>query len=283
MVSLRYFLAPWLWLKFASVEPSLFFTIMAHSMSDFGNVNMLLQKACRINGTSEPDLATPCDDKEKGIIFVANVNSYIQSTKTFLLFIIVALHASWSDRAGRKRKFFIMLAIVGLILNNACLLLHSYHWTLDPTYAALSSAILQCIFGHPSISMRAFGNMYLADVVEPRIRTMRFGIFSSVIMFATLVGNGIAGLLLSRVGFCKYYAACCFVSMIAATCGYLCIKEDSVTPQKTTIWSVFNLCHLVESFKIVFGKGSTKQKIIVTLLLSIFVLLLFADEGKIFE
>lgn len=270
-----------MWLKFMSVEPAMFLSMIACTMLDFGNTNIYLQKACRINATIEPDLSTPCDDKERGVIFVANVNTYVRSATMFLIYLTVALYASWSDRAGRKRKFFLMITIIGLVLESALQFINSYYWTLPPMFAAGTAAVVHVIFGHPHASMSAFGFMYLCDVVELQNRTMRLGIFTSVKVLGMLVGKGASGFLLRAIGFCRYYAVCFCVSMVATIFGYFFIKDISIpVEKKVSPWSVFNVCHLVKSFKVIFGNRSTKHRIATIVLILNFTLLLFIHEGN---
>lgn len=273
--------APWIWLKSVSVEPAMFLSMVACTMLDFGNTNIYLQKACRTNTTTEPDLSTPCDDKEKGLIFVANVNTYVRSVTMFLIYLTLVLYASWSDRAGRKRKFFLMITIVGLVLESGLQFINSYYWTLSPKYAAGTAAVMHVLFGHPHASMSVFGLMYLCDVVKLQNRTMRLGIFTSVKVLGMLVGKGASGFLLRAIGFCRYYAVCFCVSVVATILGYFFIKDISIPlEKKVSPYSAFNMCHLVESFKIIFGKRNIKHRISTIILILNFTLLLFIYEGN---
>lgn len=269
----------WKWLNYISVEPSFFFYCIASTMLDFVNTNLYLQKACRINATSEPDLDTPCDEHEKGLTFVADINAYLMSVKMIVVLIGIILYSSWSDQAGKKRKFFIMLPVVGLVLQSGCQCFFSYFWHVAPIYAAITSAIFEMIFGNfPTIHL--FCCMYLADVVDTRNRTMRMGFLTSTKMLGFLLSKGISGYLLHSLGFLKCYSICfvlgCFILILA----YVLI-EDIALPLKRDVswWSIFNLCRVCESCKIILGKKSMKHKITVLLLCFIFSLLLFIHIG----
>ncbi|KAK7582543.1 hypothetical protein V9T40_013988 [Parthenolecanium corni] len=273
--------SPLRWLRFMSVEPAMFLSMVACTMLDFGNVNIYLQKACRTNTTTKPDFSISYDDnKEKGIIFVANVNTYIRSATMFLVLLSVALYASWSDKAGGKHKFFLMITLVGQVLESILLFLHSYYWSLPPMFAAITAAVVHVLFGHPHSSMSAFGFMYLCEVVDLQSRTMRLGIFTSVKVLGMLVGKGTSGFLLHYIGFCRYYAVCLGISLAAVIYGYFFINDISIPQEnKVSLRSVFNVRHLIESFEIIFGKRM-QHGIYTIILILTFTLLLFIHEGN---
>lgn len=268
---------PWYWLKFISLEPAYFFYTVALILFEFGNTNLYLQKACRTNATIEPNLSTPCDDKEKRIMFVANVNAYVRSVKMIFIMISVVMYSSWSDKAGRKRNFFLMSTMTGLLFESAFGCIYSYNWTASATYAALTSAVLQILFGN-AFTIKAFGYMYLADVVDQTNGTMRFGILTAVKTLATLVAKSLSGYLLNTCGFYIYYAICMGISLLAVVFGYSFIEDISVPMEKKASFSsMFNIkSNLTESSKVVFGKGTMKQKITVVLLMGICCVLLFS-------
>lgn len=272
----------WAWLKLVSLEPSYFIYILAATMMDFTNTNLYLQKACRMDALTEPNLDTPCDDTEKGITFVANVNSYILSVKMLVVLIGIIVYSSWSDQAGRKRKFFIMLPMVGLVLQSLLQALYAHLWPLSPMYAALTSAILEMIFGNfPTLQI--FGSIYLADVVEPTNRTMRMGFLMALKVFGFLLAKGVSGYLLHFLGFFKTYVICCVLGCIAVALAYRLIDDISLPLKKKVSWcSVFDVSRLIQSFKIVLGQRNTKEKITVLLLFLMFALLLFIHAGMKF-
>ncbi|KAK7582549.1 hypothetical protein V9T40_013994 [Parthenolecanium corni] len=280
MISPKFSWEWWKWLKHISLEPSYFLYIIASTMLDFVNTNLYLQKACRINAISEPNLDTPCDDTEKGVTFVANVNTYILTVKMFVIVIGIIIYSSWSDQAGKKRKFFIMLPMVGLVLESAFQAVYSYFWYLDPLYAAITSAILQMIFGNfPTLQI--FGSMYVADVVDMRNRTMRMGFLMTIKVIGFLLSKSISGYLLHFLGFFICYLTCFALGCITLILAYVLIKDISVPLKKKMSWcSVFNVCRLIESFKIVLGNRSTKHKVTVLLIFFMFSLLMFVHVGQ---
>lgn len=269
-----------LFLKFITVEPTYFFFTIANAMSEFGNINLYLQKACRINQTTEPDLETPCDDTERGVTVVATVSAYVQPVKFFLVIACSAFYSTWSDIAGRKRRLFLLMVPLGKLLESAIQCFHVYWWSLPPIYAALTSTVIQILFGN-GVTIMIFGYMYLSDTVDSKNRTMRLGILSSMRLLGLVVGQGVSGFLLHSAGFLRYNAVCFAISLIALIFGFLCIKDISVPMEKKVMfWSVQNLNHFFKSFKIILGRGNVKERIVKFLLLICFCLLIFIHEGK---
>ncbi|KAK7576366.1 hypothetical protein V9T40_012652 [Parthenolecanium corni] len=274
------FSLPWHWLKFVTVEPAFFFYMCAFTLVEFGNTNLYLQKACRIDHTTEPDLETPCDDNEKGVILVANINTYVHSVKMFLVLACTALYSSWSDLAGRKRKFFLVMTTASILLESVMVCCHVYWWSVPPIYAAITSAALQVLLGQ-YVTISIFGYIYLSDIVDSENRTMRLGIFSSMKILGILVGKGVSGFLLHAAGFYRYYAVCSVISLVSLILAYVCIEDTSVPMEKKMLpYSRHNVSHLFRSFKIILGKGSAKEKTIKYLLLVTYSLLIFVHEGE---
>lgn len=268
------------WLKCISIEPAAFFFTVGRFLLEFGNINLYLQKGCRINATVEPSLSTPCDDTEKGVLIVGDIHSYIISIKMILVVILLIAYCSWSDKAGGKRKFFLMSAMIGQLIESGFGCMHSYYWTWDVKFAALSSAAWQVIFGNFA-TFHVFSLMYLADIVNVTNRTMRFGILITITTCATLLAKSVSGFLLNARGFSQYYAVCAAISLLAVCLGQFFIEDVSVaTTKKVSYGSIFNFKgHATESVKIVFGKRNRRQNIIVLLLLVVHSGLLFAHEG----
>jgi len=188
------------WLKFISVEPSYLLSTVTDTLLEFGNTNLYLQKGCRTGATVEPDLSTPCHDSENGVITVTQINTYILSFELIMVTLSAIFYSLWSDAAGRKRKLFIMMVMVGQMLESALECLHSYWWSLPPVAAAVTSTAVHILCGN-RIAMSIFGNMYLADVVDERNRTMRLGIFSTMKILGYVVGDLICGNMLHAFGF----------------------------------------------------------------------------------
>lgn len=245
---------------------------------DFGNTNLYLQKACRTDAAIQPDLSIPCDDTENGIITVAQINTYVLPFEMILVTISIIFYSFWSDKTGKKRKIFIMMVMIGQILESGLESLHSYWWPLTPMFAAVTSTLIHILCGS-RITISIFGNMYLADVVDERNRTMRLGIFSTMRIFGYLVGDLICGNMLHIFGFVWYYMTCCAVALMATISGLFFIKDHSEQTQVMSK-SQFSIRYIIDSCNLILRKRNEKQRIVVTLALIVHTILLFINQGK---
>lgn len=266
------------WQRSASVEPSYFFSVLASALLGFGNTNLYLQKACRNNTAIEPDLSTPCEDVERGVISVTTINTYVTPVESIIVIITVILYSSCSEKASAKLKLILMMAMVGQLLESGLMSLHSYWWSLSPLSAAVTNAILHVICGN-RITLATFASLYLANMVDEKNRTVRFIILSAITTFGFLVADSFSGHLLHAVGFSWYYLVCSYVSSMAIFCGHIFIEENS-EPLKRLTATGFSFRPIITSLRITLGKGSKRQRAIITLCLFTHTLLIFIHHGK---
>lgn len=266
------------WQQAASVEPSYFFSVLASALLGFGNTNLYLQKACRNNTSIEPDLSTPCDDVERGVINVTTINTYVTPVSSIIVIITVILYSSCTEKATTKLKLILMMTMVGQLLESGLMSLHSYWWSLSPLSAAVSNAILNVICGN-RITSATFASMYLANIVDEKNRTARFIILSAITTFGFLVADSVSGHLLHAIGFFWYYQLCGYVSSMALFCGYIFI-QDAPQPLSRSTDAGFSLRPIMTSLRITLGKGSKRQRAIITLSLFTHTLLIFIHHGK---
>lgn len=267
------------WLKSASVEPSYFFSILATALMGFGNTNLLLQKACRNDTSIEPDLSTACDDVEKGVICVTRINTYVAPVSSILVVISVILYSSCSDIVQTKLKFILMLTMFGHLLESILMCLHSYWWSLSPMSAAISNSVLHIICGN-RITLATFASLYLTNQVDERSRTTRFIILSAITTFGSLVADTFSGHLLHAAGFLRYYMVCFFFAAVALICGHFFIESQSKQTSPSTS-TVISFRPILTSLRVTLGKGSSRQRTIITLSLAVHTILIFIHQGKI--
>lgn len=269
-----------IWIKYISVEPSYFLYSFAWNTLEFINTNLYLQKTCRLNSTSEPDLSTDCDDEERGVTFVANVNANIHSIKMLTIVLLSIFFTSWSEKAGKKRKIFILMPMIGQLIEISLFCFYTIKWTTHPMIAVFSEACLQVLFGN-FLYIEVFSYLYICDVSAEENRTMRMGILSAISVVAKLMGKGASGYVLHSTGFLFSYIVCLVLTAAAVITGF-CLVKDRLVPveKKVSPCEAFNICRAYESLKIVFGKGKGKVKIAITLLLLNQTMLFFIREGK---
>ncbi|XP_065210830.1 proton-coupled folate transporter-like [Planococcus citri] len=268
--------------KDVTVEPSFFIYLVVYEWIKGLDTNLFLQKACRPNSTSQPDLKnTQCDDERSGILFVAEVNLKYQPVVLFIGLLIVIFASYWSDEAGRRRRPLIYISILVQLLHALSGCLNSYFWQWKPIIAVLLWAVFESLC--TGMSMMLVGcQLYICDISDIQSRTMRLGIIGTIRLAALVVGKGGAGFMLRNFGFLNSYSLCFICSMSGLICALIFIKDNSVSvDKKNTSYLVFNLKRMIfDSFKVVFNRSLGRKRVTVTLLIiaNITVILTFFGE-----
>ncbi|XP_065210773.1 probable peptidoglycan muropeptide transporter SLC46 [Planococcus citri] len=263
-----------------TVEPCLFFYFTTYLILSAVNTNLYLQKSCRFNQTSEPDLNTKCDDEKQGILFTSKMNSDYRFVVMTVCVIYTILLSSWSDEAGKRRLPLIYLPIIGIIMQSLSGYLNSYFWQWHPLLAAFSEMGCEMISGG-IVLMFTSTDLYVCDVSNAENRTMRLGILLAVRAICEQLGSGGAGFILRAIGFFYSYLLCLVFSMISLILTWIFVKDVSVPVEKKRHFlHCFNLSRVVDSFRVVFKKSLGRRRIIVTLMMVCFLFVYFAMEGE---
>ncbi|XP_065210767.1 probable peptidoglycan muropeptide transporter SLC46 [Planococcus citri] len=267
-------------IKDVTVEPCFFFYFTAYLILDVVNTNLYLQKSCRFNITSEPDLNTECDDEKQGVLFASKVNSEYRFAMLIICVIYTILSTCWSDEAGRRRRPLIYLPIIGLALQSLSGCLHSYFWQWDPLAAALSELGCEIISGGV-VLMITSTQIYMCDVSNMENRTMRLGILLAVRTLCEQLGGGGVGFILRGVGFFYSYLLCFVFSAISLVLALIFVRDVSVPVEKKhNFFQFFNLNRVVDSFRVVFKKSLGRRRIIVALLLAVYIIVFATTQGE---
>ncbi|XP_065210818.1 probable peptidoglycan muropeptide transporter SLC46 [Planococcus citri] len=267
--------------KCITVEPAFCLYTLVFVIVDTTYTNLLLQKACRLNCTSEPDLSTPCDDEKRGIILASEFNSFYRLGMFFLCTIYSMLALSWSDSAGRRRRSLFLLPIVGLIFQSLLGCLHSYFWTWLPLTGGLMNIAFEVMTGG-IVVMTATSNTYICDVTNLKNRTMRLGFLSAARTFGDLVGFGSSGFILRSLGFFNTFLLCALLSSVCLVLALMFVNDISVpVDKKPHFCQMFNLIRiLVENTKVVYKKSLGQRRVVVSTLFVIYMLLFFTSQGE---
>ncbi|XP_065210832.1 lysosomal proton-coupled steroid conjugate and bile acid symporter SLC46A3-like [Planococcus citri] len=269
-------------LKHVSVEPSLLIFTLISDWIDGCNTNLYLQKTCRFNLTSEPDLNTECEDNPAGLLFVSEVNSKYRFTASFITQLFIVFATSWSDKAGRRRRPLIYMPIMGQILLSLSGCLNSYFWKWTPLTAVISNSIIESLNG--GIGLMVVGSqIYVCDITEPKDRTMRLGFVGAILIVCLVLGKGGAGIILRNLGFFQSYLLCFVLSVISLIFGLIFIKDTSVpVPDKEPFYHVFNVKRsMSDNFKTVFNKKLGRRRVIVALLMVAYLAVNFTTFGEL--
>ncbi|XP_065210765.1 lysosomal proton-coupled steroid conjugate and bile acid symporter SLC46A3-like [Planococcus citri] len=268
------------WWKHISIEPAYALYWIADYQSTFYQQNLILQKACRINATHEPDLYTPCDDEKKGLAFVAFVNSWFHLISAIIVTLLCAVYIKWSDRAGRQRKFILILPTIGLNLMILSSFLHAFFWTLDPIYSVITYELMQFFTGGPILYYFA-AMLYISDVSSAENRTARLGVLATMQYICLPVGNVCSGFILKQLGFTKSFLISFIISMGALVLGIRYIKDVSEpVEKKTPFWKSLNPINITSAIEVVFKKRRNNLRLILNIMLVAKILVLFSRAGE---
>lgn len=270
------------WLKFVSIEPALFLVSFIVTVYSVIQTNLYLQKACRFNATAEPNLrVSNCDNVERGVEFTSFVSSHFYPIKMLAVIVLVAICTSWSDNLGKKRKPFLVLPCVGLLAQSLLGCAHSYWWSWPPIYAAAADVVCNVLLGH-AILFGIFAQIHVSDESTAENRTTRFGLLYGLRLLGEILGKGASGYLLNWIGFLNSYALCSVLSALTLIMTVVMIRDNSVPIEtvRSKSCSIFDVGRRIrQSWKIVFGLPSKRQKYSIMLLLLLQCLLYFAHEG----
>ena len=268
--------------KHTTVEPSLFIFYTVDEWLNFLNTNLYLQKSCRLNQTTEPDLSTPCDDEKRGILFVSQIGSNYLSVVTLVCMVITIFATSWSDEAGRKRRPFIFIPILGQMLCAFSGCVHSNFWQWTPTTAVQWWALITSASGGLCLMVYAT-QVYVCDISDTASRTLRLGVLGAIRLITAMVGSGSSGYVLRSFGLFYSYVFCAAVSVCGLILGLSLIKDRSIKGEKKIHFGhIFNLnLMVIKNFKVVFKKDLGRKRIVILLLLVANEAVVFTVFGKI--
>lgn len=262
-----------------TIEPAYALYWFADYQSTFYHENIILQKACRINATHEPDLNTPCDDEKQGIAFVAFVNSWFHLIASIILTFLCAFFIKWSDHAGKQTKFILILPTIGLNLMIISCCLHSYFWTWHPIYSVLCYEICQLLTGGPILYYFA-ALLYISDISTQQNRTARLGVLATMQYMCLPVGNVFSGIVLKRFGFLRSCLLSFLFSSISLFLGVALIKDVSIKVQnKPPFWKSVNPFSIKSAIGIMFKERKHNKRFILNLLLITKLMVLFSRAG----
>ncbi|XP_065210834.1 lysosomal proton-coupled steroid conjugate and bile acid symporter SLC46A3-like [Planococcus citri] len=268
--------------KHVTVEPSFFIFLIVYNWMEGLDTNLFLQKACRFNSTSEPDLNTRCDDERRGILFVTEVGLKYHPIVNIIALLTAIFATYWSDEAGRRRRPLIYIPIMGQIFHGLSGCLHSYFWQWQPITAVITLEALKGLYADVFIMILAC-QLYVCDISGKESRTMRLGILGTFRILAIVLGRGGSGFILHNFGFFYTYFFCFVLSAGGLLCGLIFIKDTSVpVEKKMSFCNVFNLKRVIfDSFKVVFNRNLGRKRVTVSMLMIANVTVNFTYFGEL--
>lgn len=245
-------------------EPAYVLFNIAVFISDLADTNLCLQKTCRFNVTSEPDIRTPCDDEKGGIQFVASINSKYVFGLSFITVLITVLMSAWTDKAIQRRKLCILFPMVLKAVQLIGMCLHSYFWYWPVLLAVFTENILIT-----SVCMRVASIVYICCVSSSEDRTFRLTLLYVLQTVTHIISSGSSGFLLRNFGFLNTYILCTALTFCAIIYLQIFVKDvptESKTGFLKYVRDFFDAKSLVQAFKMVFRKREGNARTVISLL-----------------
>lgn len=271
-----------------SVEPAIFFAFLSIHLLDILNKNVYLLKTCRFNVTVEPDLHTMCDDENKGILFISTTAVNVDTAFGIVQFLFTIFATIYSDLAGKRRKPFIIIPVVSLILQGIWATLQAYFWYWPSLLGVYVEAVFR-YFSGGGLCLIVFSSIYICDITKNENRNVRLTILTGARILAHPIGEAFAGYLMSQVTFFHSFLICIMLSLTSLICICTFVNDHSgsneadkksVITKKVKLKDVFTIKCVTESFKIILcTKKPRKHKLAIVLLLALGVLVYFPTVG----
>lgn len=272
--------------KYVTVEPMFALYTVGYSVSALAMANLNLDKACRVSLQYNDTVCSALEERE--LTGYGDAEEAVQEVvtsmgvwKTFLQSIIPALlipfMGSWSDRR-RRRKPCMLLPLSGEIMTLSVFILCTYFfYQLPIEVTGFAEAFFPSITGGwMTMYMAVFS--YLGDVTSVEERTLRIGIANICPSVSVTIGTVVSGILLQLLGYYGVFLISGVILILAMTFG--CRIPESGRPSvkgeahssgpKNVVdffYDFFDTKHLSETIKVAFKDGEHNQRLRVSLLL----------------
>ncbi|KAL3289008.1 hypothetical protein HHI36_003451 [Cryptolaemus montrouzieri] len=271
-----------------TLEPVVFFYMVAFMMNAMANTNLGLEKACRVNigfNSSICDAMVTRDksgyNSEQEAAVQKLVTKFI-GYRTILTgsipVITMIFVGAWSDQF-RCRKPVILIPIFGDLISTIGQLFCSHYlleWPLE--YVWFFDTIPYTIFGGQGCAFMGVFS-YVAGLCKDKDRTLKIGTVSMCYPIGMSLGLFLTGLMLNCVGYRGVYTFSACNLIIAIIYGVMMIKEKSYErteeeKKKSIFRELFNLNHAKTTFKTCFmnGERDRRFKIFIIMLLCVLIL-----------
>lgn len=264
-----------------TVEPTFALYSLAETMSKYTFQNLLMQKSCRDNTTTEPDLHTPCDDEFRGGTFVALANSFFITPAFFWIVFYTLAAVTWSEQAGRKRKPLLFLPLIGLTIETAGGAFNSFFWSLSPYFSLVMYSAAQVFFGG-RVCMVQGTYLYLMDTSNHESRTYRFAMVMTTRYACMVVGYFASGYLLDWFGFFYTFVTSFALVSAALLMERLAVPDISYPIERPkSFLQMINPRRTVELMKrITYRERSGYNRCVLAVALIIFMSFTLINEGR---
>ncbi|KAK9891133.1 hypothetical protein WA026_013451 [Henosepilachna vigintioctopunctata] len=271
-----------------TVEPIVFFFLIAGLMAIFTNQNLALEKSCRVNLQFNNTICDAITSRNKSgyeKYHETEIQALVQKFEAYKsLFlgsvpvVLMVFLGTWSDR-NKRRKPLIIIPLIGACISNLLLLLNSiYFKELKMQYAWMSDVIPNSISGSFVVFLLGVYS-YVGGIGDIESKTIRIGMISMTQTLAMSVGTFLAGLVLHWIGFIGVYAlisSVIFVSLLY--CLFIVKEQEILTPEEEedektdeSLRDIFAAKHIKKLFKTCFRNDEVHRRKKMIILMSLLI------------
>lgn len=230
-------------LKNVTVEPTMFFFIMAAIFTMQTSQNLSLDKACRVNLNFTTEI---CDslrlqtlesqnqyerETQKLLASYLPYKTYIQATIPSFLALCAG---SFSDKIGR-RKIFLIIPIIGQILACISNIINTYFfYELSLEVLIFSEAVIDAMFGSWCLAICTMF-AYISAVTRDDERTFRMGLINFSMTVGFPIGMGLSGVMLKKTGYFGCYGLALGLHFVNLLYNSLILKDPKRTPKQKEV------------------------------------------------
>lgn len=185
---------------------------------------------------------------------------------------------------GKRRRPLIFIPLIGQTFMSLVGALCAFYWQWPLLPGLIVETIAHGLTGGRLCIMYA-SQMYTSDIANVKSRTVKMATIEAVQMISVPLGNGVAGFMMTRFGFCASFLLCSAMTIIGIWLGTIFVRDTSLIEANKTVtwWQALSPTITLKSFKVAFRKRPNNKRTIVLLLICIDALLLFPSIGESFS
>lgn len=220
-----------------TVEPTMFFFVMAVIINGLTSQNLSLEKACRVNLNFTTEI---CDslkvqsmesqnkyEKEVQRLVTQAMawKIYISATITCMLALFVG---SYSDKTG-NRKIFLIYALAGQFFISINGIVNTYFLLALPLEIfVFTDAVIEALSGSWCICLMTMF-AYISAITTHEERTFRMGLINFSLTVGFPIGMGSSGVLLRNIGYFGCFGLVGFIHVFNICYNVFILKDPERT------------------------------------------------------
>ncbi|XP_042212999.1 solute carrier family 46 member 3-like [Homarus americanus] len=207
-----------------TIEPMMFFGIMAWAIQSSLGTNLLLTKVCREQQNDTEicaNLTSRAEENAAAQKVVSTIKMYERLLTGIPTVIFILFLGSWSDKHGRKIPM--ILPLFGNFLSTLIIMINAYWIELPAMYILFASIPISLTGGTITYFMACYA--YMSDMTRERTRTMRMAFLNLGFSLGSPLGFFLGGILFDRAGYLGNFGASALFFLIAIIYAIIRIED----------------------------------------------------------